>query len=270
MILRSLILICIFCKISFDACSQKTLFISPLIGIENPYCSLAKGKTTASTFKANYLDVGLNLGMLLRLQLNQNWTISTGISSGNIGWGFRVTTLKNNTFNPYRPPEHRTSEAIYYHRFPLMLTYNLKQVNGWNIHLEKPAKELNLFAFDLQATFGFSYNRVGALSYLEGSHGRSTTFLYGDNISYLMNYKVKQMSGASLIGGLGMQFYFKNKPGIHLLFYYSQGIFNVVDVTVDYELNGDKFSSKLRAKGSIVGVQMSYPIRVKRFGGKNS
>lgn len=75
---------------SFEVLSQKTLYLSPLIGIENPYCAMSRKTLNAPTFKANPFNIEGTFGLLFRLKLDQKWTISTGISSGVIGWGFRL------------------------------------------------------------------------------------------------------------------------------------------------------------------------------------
>ena len=256
---------------SFEVFSQKTLYISPLIGVENPYCSLRKETLNAPTFKANNLYIGLSYGLIFKLKLNPKWSISTGISSGAIGWGFRFTEIESNsTNNSSFRIERRVSRAKNFHRFPLLLTYNFKEVEWIPLPKKDDSEQRYLFACDLEAILGVSYNIIGPFSRFDSSTETANDFGVGDTIPYRDSYTLKRMWGASVIAGLGMQFYRLGKPKFHLLFYYSQGLLNIANVTVEYTSNAQNYTSRLHARGTIAGIQLSYPIRLKTFKKKKS
>ena len=109
--------------------AQTKLFLKPFIGGQVPYAHYDRSIGKAATFQPRYFDVTDNFGLMLQLKLNEDWSIATGWSKGNIGWGYRISIPDNLTGNPYHPPRHSRSTSNYIHRFPMQLFHTLKDIS---------------------------------------------------------------------------------------------------------------------------------------------
>jgi hypothetical protein len=239
------------------------------VGLQFPYCSYDRFVGKADNFRANYFNLQSNFGLLLRLQQDR-WILSAGVSSGFIGWGFRMTYPINQGI--LISETDQSAASIYYHRFPLFLSYNWQKVrflklNGKQEH--KKHGDLYLLAFHIQPSAGFSIDRLGGMynksTLSDPPPGMTQPSLY---INYYRTVEIMRHTNLSLLAGLGFQFYNrKGNPTWHLFLYYSKGMFNVVNVTVNYQLGNESYRSLLHSKGNIVGFQVSHQIRLKRFAG---
>lgn len=87
--------------------AQTKLFLKPHIGGQVPYAHYDRSIGKAATFQPRYFDITDNFGLMLQLKLNEDWSIATGWSKGNIGWGFRIGIPDNLTANPYHAPRYK-------------------------------------------------------------------------------------------------------------------------------------------------------------------
>ena len=242
--------------------AQSKLLLKPHFGGQVMYGHYDRPIGKTAYFRPRRFDIGDNYGLLLQLEFNDNWSIITGWSKGNIGWGNRIRMPKEITGNPFKGPELSHSSSNYIHRFPLSCYRTIKDFAFLPINQNQ---DLFLFNFRFYGTFGFS------LDYLDPKYrfddvDEKWTFPYGDFIHYQEGKTIINRWGGSVKLGFGMQFFHLGKDRFDLNFIYSQGLRNLVQSDITYTINTQTFFTRMFARGSYLGATLSYPIRLKTFG----
>lgn len=261
MINKAIILIALLTLSVASASAQKQLFLKPHIGAQVPYARSDRSIGKTSTFKPRYFDITDNWGLMLQLKLNRDWSVAAGLSYGNIGWGYRIEVPDHLVKNPYRGPRASHSASGYTYRFPLQAFRTLKDITYFLLNREQ---ELYLFNFKLHALGGVSIDYLDPKQRYDG-HTGGTMIPSPDNITYTETITIKNRWGASAMLGVGMQFYHNGKERFELNLYYSQGLRDMLQIDVDYTMNGESRHTRMLSRGSFVGATLSYPIKLKTF-----
>jgi hypothetical protein len=70
------------------------------------------------------------------------------------------------------------------------------------------------------------------------------------------------MNGVSLFAGVRIQFARRRKLGPALTICYNKGFVNLLNAEVNYSVNGRSYATTLGSRGTTIGVNFSYPIRL--------
>ncbi len=237
------------------------LFVKPHVGFQVPYARYDRSIGKASTFKPRYFDITDNWGLMLQLKLNDEWSIASGLSYGNIGWGYRIEVPDHLVKNPYGSPRASHSTSNYIYRFPIQALRTLKDITYFPLNREQ---RLYLFNFKLHVLGGVSVDYLSPKSKFAPYAG-GLMIPSVDGISYSESTAVKNRWGASAILGLGMQFYHNGKEQFELNLYYSQGLRDMLQTDIDYTMNTESRSTRMMTRGSFVGATLAYPILLKTY-----
>lgn len=259
--------------------AQPTLYLKPLVGVQIPTCHIQANSnaTTASTFQVNnfglrHLSFTDNYGLLLQLKLNETWSISSGYSRGNIGWSYSIK-LPRNVRKSGGWAEAASGSSIYIERFPILAQFVIKDVHLFRLtNDEAVLRRINvddenilyLLLFQLKGLFGVSYDHIFPLYNFGGSLSIQPP-AGGNSIERTDSTIVRRTNNVSFVAGVSLQFRHRNKDRLELNVYYSQGVVRMMDADVTYRINGQGFFSKLGSRGSFLGVNLAYPIRLKTW-----
>jgi hypothetical protein len=246
--------------------AQSKLLLKPHIGGQVMYGHSDRSIGKTAGFRAGKFDITDNYGLLLQLELNDNWSFTTGWSKGNIGWGNRIRMPKEIAGNPYEGPELNHRSSNYIHRFPINCYRTIKDFAFLPINRNQ---DLYLFNFRLHGTFGFSLDHIDQKSRFDNTDEK-WTYPYGDLITYQENNTIINRWSGSVMVGFGMQFFHLGKDRFDLNIIYNQGLRNMIQSDITYTLNTQTFFTRMFARGSYLGATLAYPIRLKTFGDSNT
>ncbi|WMJ75000.1 hypothetical protein RCC89_17785 [Cytophagaceae bacterium ABcell3] len=170
-----------------------------------------------------------------------------------------MTTLPDNTRNPSGAPRRSQSTGLLTRHFPIIYSREIKRL-GFGANSE------GLYRHNISI-----HSIIGAsISYTPPSNAGSLSlggaFFSGDTIEISRTNNTIQRFGASLTAGVILQLYNKkNRPTWNLTLYYSQGLRRLVNFEIDYTLNGETFATTLISRGTVAGIHLSYPIRLKKW-----
>jgi len=226
--------------------AQTKLFLKPHIGAQVMYAHYDRSIGKIESFRPRNFDITDNFGLLLQLKLNNNWSIASGWSKGNIGWGNRIRMPQHITKSPSNGFELNHSISNYIHRFPLNLSRTLKDVTFLPIDRDK---DLYLFNFKVHALAGISVDYIDRKSRFD-DYEESWSNTFGNVIFYQEDMTILNRWGGSVMAGIGMQYYHLGKERLEINICYSQGLRNMVQSDINYTLNTETFSSRMLARGS--------------------
>lgn len=243
---------------------SQTLYLKPFGGVKSILCSYDKEIGKVSTFKVNYLNTGSDAGFLLTYQTNNKLSFTTGIKFGDIGWSYSLEVPKNLTKNPWGKSDKRMhSESLIMHRFPLLINYIFSEQSLFKNQTGEIKKTLQF-----KIGGGINIDNVPDImsTYDSLSLNMPVTF-YGDTIIYYNNWNYinhSSKTGISCAINFNLCFHnkVKNKDILELTFYYNQGLFNIINIDINYQLNSIHSYSKLFSKGTDYGIILNIPIRV--------
>ena len=200
------------------ASAQSKLFLKPHLGGQVPYAHYDRSiGIDNNSFKPRYFDITDNFGLMLQLKLNEDWSLATGWSKGNIGWGFRIEIPDHLVKNPYQSPRHSHGTGNYIHRFPIQAFRNLKNITFLPIN---QAQDLYVFAFKLHTLIGVSVDYIDQKSPFDDNESTSV-YPFDDKITYKEISTILNRWGASAMAGVAMQYYHNGKERFELNLYYS-------------------------------------------------
>ncbi|WP_299761900.1 hypothetical protein [uncultured Pontibacter sp.] len=250
--------------LAFRAQAQEKLFIKPHIGAQVPFARYDRSIGKASTFKPKYFDITDNLGVTLQLKLSEIWGLETGWSKGNIGWGYQISIPEHLLNDPYPRPVRKHSLSNYIHRFPLQALYTFRDITYFPLNRER---NLYLFNFRLHAIAGTSLDYIDYKSTFDsGVMELGTSVPSSNSIDLAEEVTIRSRWGASVRVGIGMQYLHNGKERLELNLYYSRGLRDMVQADVDYSMNSESRTTRMLARGSLIGLTLAYPIRLKTFG----
>ena len=243
--------------------NSQTLYLKPFGGVQSLLCSYDKKIGKVNTFKINYLHTAADLGFLLDYKLNDKLSLMCGISFSTIGWSYSLEVPKNLTKNPYGISDKRMhSEGIIMHRFPILINYTFSEKS-----LLKSKEGDTKESLQFKIGGGINIDNVPDIMTKDDTLSINWPSFYGDTIKYSneWNYIDRDVkTGISLATNFNICLHnkIKNKDILELTFYYNQGLFNIINIDVHYQLNSIHSYSKLYSKGTSYGVILSIPIRI--------
>lgn len=247
-----------------------------MVGLQQMLSKQIHKKNTAKTFRNNAYDEGFDSGIFLDYKRN-NIAISIGYMSGYTGYSYKVST-----FNIKESNEGLTQKLSIGNntkRIPLKLSYTLKKVsripfamsrngNKISIDLEKArAKQLYLINFKLVGFAAISYNwLLVENTWFPDTYEYTKTNPYtGDYISFNTKLTKIRNNNLSIMAGLTFQCMHKDKERLAVTIYYNQGLSTLKYLYLRYNINGEQYHTTLDIKGSVVGVNISYPFKLYDF-----
>lgn len=233
--------------LAVPAVAQKVWYLKPYLGGQFPLDSYDRSKGKAANLSSGKLNIDLSFGIDMQVELNRQWRLSLGSHYGTYGFNYNIVNLVGRA---------SSSNII---RFPFQVHYTLKD-DVQLINLDK-IKYNYLLVFKLYGLLGVSYNRVGR----PGNFGQYTNVGNSNVKVYEYTPVVTNRNNASLYVGVGFQFHNGEKDRFDVSFYYSQGIGKIAYKDIAYEIEGTSYQTRLWSRGTILGFNVSYPIRLKTF-----
>lgn len=233
--------------------AQKILYLKPFLSGQFPSSYYDRSIGKAPNFSATYLNIALGGGIDVQLELNRKWRLSLGGHYGIYGFGYFIKT----------PMYGRSSDnSDYITRIPFQIHYTIKD----EIHLINvdKIKYAYLIVGRIYSLFGISYNQVAP----PGNFGQLS--IGGSSIIVDERKPViDRWSNVSAYLGLGMQFYSGGNDRFDISLYYSKGFGKIVYQDLFYEINSASYHTRLWSRGTIIGFNIGYPIRLKTFKTRN-
>lgn len=234
---------------------EKVLYLSPGVGFHRSFNSFDRSISKTNNFKINKASPDPDFEVYLRLE-SRKWLLSGGFSVGDVSYGIAIHYVNG---------AHSRGGGTMCSRFPLMLSYKWKEVRFLEMDQIWPNRKnrnLYLLAFDMQPTIGFSINRFG--NYKQTHVADSSSFITSP---YIINTTVKRITNFSFLVGMGFQFYnYKGTPSANIFIFYSKGFYTLQDVNVKYDIgNNHLYQTLIHQRGTIIGIQLSYFIKLKTF-----
>jgi hypothetical protein len=241
---------------------SQSLYLKPFGGVQSLLCSYDKNIGKTSTFNINYLNTASDIGFLLDYKLNNKLSVLCGISFSKIGWSYSLTIPKNLINNPNGISNKKMhSEGLIMHRFPLLFNYTFTEMP-----LYKNQKKEILKSLQFKIGGGINIDNVPDIMTKEDTLDLSIATNYGDTIKYSnnWNYISHNKTGISIAMNFNIGFHnkVKNKDLFELTFYFNQGLINIINVDVNYQLNSIHSNTKLYSKGTNYGIVLCIPIKI--------
>ena len=242
---------------------SQSLYFTPFGGVQSLLCSYDRKIGKVNTFKTNYLNLADDAGFMIVYQTQNRFSFSCGISFSKIGWSYSMTIPKDLIKNPYGISDKCLhSEALIMHRFPILFDAVLLEKK---LLKDKSDKTIKTLQFKIGG--GINVDNVPDIMDTTSKLKLNLSSIYGDTIKYTNRWNYidhKLKTGISCAINCSFCFYnkIKNKSILELTFYYNQGLFNIINIDVNYQLNSIHAHSKLYSKGTNYGVILKIPVRL--------
>lgn len=239
---------------------QRQLSLTPALGIAWPF-SYAIERPVGDIGYHQYSNLGISFNVNTEYQFNQNWTLFGG-------WHFGYNTAFHLGYgDPKRDFKRgRLGNSATTHRLQLGGLKYLSTQKWFKLkHREmmlrrttvRPKDDLlYLMLFRLRALSGLSYNYIVPSTYENVLRG----FTSGTSI-----FTIENRSSLSMFFGLNLQFFNYDKNHFQLSFIYSQGLTQVLNADIDYQLPSGNYETKIGSRGSFFLIQLGYPIKLIDF-----
>ncbi|UII20308.1 hypothetical protein [Fulvivirga ligni] len=251
--------------------AQKKLFITPSLGMQL-LTDYALELPDDDNFRYNGFRLYPDFGVHVQYELNERWAVFGGWNNGGIGYSFTLLNENkqlllrySNTFPAQRFPlgvqRHLGTVKLFKSKRRLNISKNLKVTTT-----EVTDDMLYLLLFRTRIIFG------GTLDYMVPTTGDNVKESYANrDIEFRAANTIEQRWGPSLFLGLNLQFFNYNKDNFQLIFFYSQGVKRKTKLDLEYDRLNDRstYQSSVGTRGSYVGIQLAYPIKVKEFKSKS-
>ncbi|MCU0446272.1 MAG: hypothetical protein MUE85_15300 [Microscillaceae bacterium] len=254
--MKELLYLCLFIAFFNDLWAQNRLYITPIYAIQSEVSRLDRHYGNRYTGFSTYYDWlgGANFGATISYYHSDKWNISTGLVAGLLGWGFEIKSKQLSA-------SHNTGNTIF--RIPLTFGKTIQEVNFLRLN---PQKDTYLMLFNLELIGGISYDFfINPETYQPYSYQIENFFYPGVLIAYQEVPKVINQQSFSIHGGFALQFRHRGENRLRIAFFYSQGLRNLIDIDVNYNLSGQLYNSRLKTSGSVFGCNISYPIKLITF-----
>lgn len=269
--------ICAFLLFAHVGYAQTVINLRPYVGLQGCFSRIKNNSQGASTFRHNIYEEYADFGIFLEAYRNNKVAVSVGATYGLAGFSYKLTIP--NPRNPFGSPEKRIASARDVYRIPVKFSYVWKNVSWFPVRYDKKNRRmylheqdednpLYLLNFQVECFAGVSYNRIRTGNEDALIIESAIQDPYGDTIVTNFDRKIDQVNGLSVFGGITLQFMHYDKQRLALTLYYNQGLLNQMDVDVFYTLNGQSYQTQLGTRGTTVGINVSYPIRLKTFKNK--
>ena len=160
------------CVLTAPVVRAQSLSITPHFNLLFPTCRLADNTEGYETFAPQRFSVfSGDLGVFLEYKSKNRWGISSGISIGAVGLGYKLGYDPGGAISWI---EHRNSYSRSLHRVPLLFTYTWKDVHLFQLRNYRKLSEqrrprvadesiLYALVFKVQPIVGASLNYIGEL-----------------------------------------------------------------------------------------------------------
>jgi len=240
---------------------QRQLFITPSLGMNFPLSYTISPAAGDGGYRANTFDFGASFDLSLQYQLNPKWILFGGVkASENVGFSFKYGDRQQDNFYG------KLSVASYTPGIPAGFMRHLSTQKWFRIKrrtaiLERISENKNdevlyLVLFKIRLLAGVSYN------YKMPSTGENELRSFSSG-TYL--YTVNNRDYFSPFLGLNFQFFNYHKNHLQFTILYSQGLKQVIEADVDYQLLSGDYEATLGSRGSYISIQLGYPIKLVDF-----
>lgn len=202
--------------------------------------------------------------VLLRLQLQEKWSIATGYSGSSLAWAYSLQMPQQYTANPYHGEWKGHGKSVYMHQLPLLVS---KTVGEYNLKEIDTIRHTYLASFRLDAVVGGGLNRLGNSCLGCGQLSGGGLF---DTIDFRETIQLRRKWGGFLIGGVTARFYRLGKERLNLSVYYTQGLTDMLLVPVAYRYNSQRGATTLHVRGSGFSATLGLPLCLVTFNKKRS
>lgn len=255
----------------------QSLSITPHFNFHFPACRLADNSQGHPSFRARNIHGGISgdLGVFLEYKSEENWGLSSGISIGAVGYGYRISA--NDLGGPISGADffHVTSGSL--HRVPILFNYTWKKVRLFELRNHRKVKKkrrprvadesiLYALVFKVQPMIGASVNYIGKLHRRDNAD--DTLGISIINPYFNVSELERELShvNVSAIAGVRLQFYSFGKDKLALTVLYHQGFSDLREAEINYTINGEgPYQSHVRTRGSGLSLTLSYPIQIYNF-----
>lgn len=243
---------------SFPIFAQTKIYLSPAVGAQFPFSYVIDKQLADKYFKVNTFDFEPSFDISLRAEINHNWIFFAGWQAGNTGFSYKYSDRYTYNF------EGAVSNGLYTSRVPIGVNKDLCVIRIGKI--KKRAELLDkmsnnslshnftyLILFRLQALGGISFDKIAPSTY----ENQWTDFFYGRQY-----FTINHRQNISCFVGFTLQFFNYDKDLFNISFYYSQGLRQAVGANIEYSLNGDNYFATIGSNGSLLAIQLAYPIKL--------
>lgn len=273
--LRLLFIISVSAITAFPAEAQ-SLSLTPHFNLNFPTCRLYDNTRGDEYTQAKTFSVfDGNFGVFVEYKSQNRWGLSTGITIGSVGLGYKVSYRNPGGF--VSRADWQISSANSLHRVPLLFTYTWQNVHLFPLRNYRKLPErrrpqvadesiLYALVFKVQPIIGASVNYIGQLN--RWDNPEDTLNIRFSNAYFDIYYPTRQLSrvNVSAIAGVRLQFYSFGKDKLALTVLYHQGFSDLLEMEVNYTIDGsDPYRSYVRTRGSGLSLTLSYPIQIYNF-----
>jgi hypothetical protein len=245
--------------------AQTVLTISPVISMQNAYSRLDKNIDTPYFSQAYTWFPNYSIGLLVDVRIDDKYRLTTGIIHGSFGLNYKITKEYNreqaDTLFPPEPfpdvtkTESKVSIEDDLVRFPFLIGYKLG-----HIKFKSPRKQYSPFGISVEGRAGFSLDYIfqSPPGFLGGSGFGA---YHRDTVSALRTLNL------SLYLGFALQLKHHNKDRLRAEVFFSQGVRDIGENNVTYSVLGDPntYKARVKTRGTVIGLNLSYPIRIAGF-----
>ena len=258
MVFRNCFFLLLLIVFAHNLHGQRQLFITPSLGMNFPLSYTINQAIGDAGYRANTFDFGASFDLSLQYQLNPKWILFGGVkASENVGFSFKYGDRQQDSFYG------KLSVANYTPSIPIgfmrhLGTYKWVKLRRRsaiieNISGKKNEDVLYLILFRLRFLGGVSYSYVVPATY----DNQLDSFSSG---TFLKTVNNRNFFSPFL--GLNLQFFNYHKDHFQLTLLYSQGLKQVIEANVNYQLLSGDYEATLGSRGSYISLQLGYPIKI--------
>jgi hypothetical protein len=241
--------------------AQQQVYIEPTVGLQMRRGGFDRG---APHLERAGLSV-FSYGLLVRWKSTAESRLdySSGLILGGASFGYRASIPPKNLVGTTTSfSAGKSSSADVWH-FPLRVGYQIKEFN-----LNHVPRNQQTLKISLQAGPQLDYlvkNQVDNYNDSPISSGPTSS----NRIGLLRTPLDSVRWGASIYTGTQFRYCRKGHERLQLTLYATWGLTDMLTYRLDYQLNNDSFSTRIRARTSAIGFSIGVPIRIWPFGFKS-
>jgi hypothetical protein len=229
--------------IPFNIFGQTNVFFRPAFHIPYPLGSQISSNSPNYTTNTRF-NFQMTLGAYVDFE-KDNWGITTGF----------IQSLVNNSYTfKYNTPnfsiERNVSEYYSTYHIPLLAKYKIK-----SLYLN-----FSSFAQFMDIAF-YGGGGIDIANYNTISTGQGFLVLI-PNVKEQVKHTFLRQVNPSLNFNIAVQFYGKKRPTFRVDFFYRQGFMDFFQTDIQSNINGQDYQTTLRNRGSALGFNFSYPLRL--------
>ncbi len=217
--------------------------------------SVRQNNRSALTFSPNTFNPSIDLGVLLELRWKSRLSTSVGFSYGIADISYSATFPQPR--KAVISPVQQISFGVQLFRIPLLFGYRVGgKSEEYYIQPAYKGVRLELLA-------GPVLNN--ATTFTDSLFNMDNTFMAGDRITIKQTDCIVNKFGLSVMAGARLHYVKRGKERLALTVYFNQGITTHIESNINYTLNEVPYFTQMATRGTAVGVNLLYPIRLKRW-----